>query len=114
MLALKLEPLIKERAKANQKLADGGDRKKSHVQGLEKSPKVEHSINTREEVAKIAGVSDNTIRKVKTIVNEETPIKGIISNATPRFGASGKGVREILIPFEESATLRHQPPSNCG
>ena len=55
-LAIRLESEISARAKANQKKGGGSVR--------EKSPQ---PIKTREELAKIAGVSDNTISKIKKI-----------------------------------------------
>ena len=65
MLALELEPLIRERARENQ-----GHR----TDLLSNSTKSEKPINTRQEIAKIAGVSDTTIyeaKKVKESDNEE-------------------------------------------
>jgi N6-adenosine-specific RNA methylase IME4 len=55
-LAIRLESEIAARAKENQKKGGGSVR--------EKSPQ---PIKTREELAKIAGVSDNTISKIKKI-----------------------------------------------
>ena len=75
-LALQFESIIQERAKANQQLAEGGDRKTDEAkenQGLENSPKVDNPINTRQELAKLAGVSDNTIARIKKIEEEATP-----------------------------------------
>ena len=59
-LALKLKPVIAEIAKENQRM--GAEMTNT---GLEISPK---AINTREEVAHAAGVSDNTIAKVEKII----------------------------------------------
>ena len=68
-LALILEPLIA--AKGKEKQREHGNtapgKKKSL---LENSPKV---INARKELAKIAGVSDNTIGKAKKIKEKATP-----------------------------------------
>jgi len=61
-LALELESTIAERAKANQ--IEAG---KDHGKGLEKSPKAIEPINTRAEIAKTAGVSEDTVAKVKII-----------------------------------------------
>lgn len=64
-LALKLKPLIAGKAKANQKLSDGKGAQKSA--DLKVSP-----VETREELAKAAGVSHDTIKKVETII--ESPV----------------------------------------
>jgi hypothetical protein len=57
VLALKLEPLIREKAKENQIRKPDSVVKKSSQQ----------PIVTREEIAKAAGVSFDTIKKVKRI-----------------------------------------------
>ena len=62
-LALRLKETIAARAKANQKQSEGRGKK-----GSEKSPDL---IDTREEVAKAAGVSSNTVSKVEKIVAAE-------------------------------------------
>jgi hypothetical protein len=74
-LALKLRPLIQAKAKENLKLADGGDRKSENAknQGYQKSDKVDNSVNTIKELAKLAGVSHNTIFQVDVIQKEGTP-----------------------------------------
>ena len=59
-LALLLKPVIQEQAKAKQREAGGAVRQKS-----DKPP-----IDTKKELAKIAGVSHDTIHKVKQIINE--------------------------------------------
>lgn len=62
LLALKLKPVIAERAKKKQA---------SHTeQGYQKSDKAEH---TAKELAKVAGVSHDTIHKVEKIEAEATP-----------------------------------------
>jgi ParB-like chromosome segregation protein Spo0J len=58
VLALKLKPLIAEKAKENQVASGGAVPQKSAK-----------PIDTREELAKIAGVSHDTIHKVETIQN---------------------------------------------
>jgi len=55
-LALKRKHIIAAKARENQG-------RRTDLNLLENSPKV-HPINTRAEVAKIAGVSDNTIARV--------------------------------------------------
>jgi hypothetical protein len=62
LLALKLKPMIAEKAKKKQA---------SHTeQGYQKSDKAEH---TAKELAKVAGVSHDTIHKVEKIEAEATP-----------------------------------------
>lgn len=60
VLALKLKPVIAERAKENLHLSEG--------KGCQKSDKV-NAIDTKKELAKVAGVSHDTIHKVETIEN---------------------------------------------
>jgi hypothetical protein len=60
-----LKPVIEEKAKDRQK-AGGG----SGVSGKQKSAE---PSQTREEVAKLAGVSHDTVRKVEIIEKEATP-----------------------------------------
>ena len=61
-LALELEPLIAVKAKEKQKEAGGAVRQKS----------AQPEIKTREELAKIAGVSHDTIHKMK-VIEEQAP-----------------------------------------
>jgi hypothetical protein len=68
-LALELEEIYRAKAKENQSEYFGNQ----HDVGLlENSPKVQ-PINTRAEIAKVAGVSDNTIARVKKIEEKATP-----------------------------------------
>ena len=61
-LALELETTIAARAKENQKLSEGAGNK-----GLTNSSNPVEPVNTRAELAKTAGVSEDTVAKVKTI-----------------------------------------------
>lgn len=70
LLALKLEKLFKEKAKENQKIHGGTAPGKTLPQN---SAEVNKPIETRKELAKIAGVSHDTIDKVKRIIAEGTP-----------------------------------------
>ena len=65
-LALKKEPIIAAIAKENQRLSEGRGQK-----GCQKSDKV--NVDTKKEVAQIAGVSHDTVAKVKKIEAEATP-----------------------------------------
>lgn len=58
ILALKLKPVIAEKAESNLHLSDG--------KGCQKSDKVK-PIDTKKELAKVAGVSHDTIHKVEAI-----------------------------------------------
>ena len=54
--------MIAARAKENQKLSEGAGNK-----GLTKSSNLSEPVNTRAEIAKTAGVSEDTVAKVKII-----------------------------------------------
>lgn len=60
VLALKLKPIISRQAEKNLHLSDG--------KGRQKSDKV-NAVDTKKELAKVAGVSHDTIHKVETIEN---------------------------------------------
>jgi hypothetical protein len=68
-LALKLEPLIADEAKKNLS-AGGGDKKSDKAKsGCQNSDKAITPIDTKKEVAKLSGVSHDTIAKAK-LINE--------------------------------------------
>lgn len=67
-LALRLKPIIQEKAKERQRTSTGG----AMPQLVQKSAPAEKS-KTRDELAKLAGVSHDTIEKVETIQKEGTP-----------------------------------------
>ena len=67
-LALRLKPIIQEKAKERQRTSTGG----AIPQLVQKSAPAEKS-KTRDELAKLAGVSHDTIEKVETIQKEGTP-----------------------------------------
>jgi len=69
-LAFKLEPLIKAQAKEN--CAAGGGDKKTQGSGLQNSANPIMPIDTRKELAKIAGVSHDTIAKAK-VIHDKAP-----------------------------------------
>lgn len=75
MLALQLEPLYAAEAKRRQQLSQGRG-----VKGSQKSDNLNSPIRTDEQLAKLAGTSRDTIRKVKVIETEaakgnETAVK---------------------------------------
>ena len=65
-LALRTEPLLREAAKKKQATSTGGQEPRL----LETSRKAEKRIHTDKELANLAGVSDNTIRKARRIVRD--------------------------------------------
>jgi hypothetical protein len=67
-LALELEETIAARAKGNQSAGGGGG-----VAGCQKSDKVVEHIDTKRELATIAGVSHDTVAKVKKIEAKAAP-----------------------------------------
>ena len=67
-LGLELKPLIEAKAKENQTLSQGRG-----IKGSENSPNLIEPIDTRKEIAKIAGVSDNTIARVEKIMEQSSP-----------------------------------------
>ena len=77
-LALKRKHIIAAKARENQACGQGG------VLLLENSPKAFAPINTRAEVAKIAGVSDNTIARVEKIV-QKAPEEVLVPKTRPHI-----------------------------
>ena len=80
MLALELEPLIREKAREKQ-VAAGGDKSKALL------PNSVKAVNTQKEVAKIAGLGHTTIyeaKKVKESDNEEVAksLQNSVTNTT--------------------------------
>jgi len=80
-LALKRKHIIAAKARENQG-------RRTDLNLLENSPKV-HPINTRAEVAKIAGVSDNTIARVHESGRCTLPFRGGNIEGRPAGGGSG-------------------------
>ncbi|OOM75118.1 hypothetical protein CLPUN_35550 [Clostridium puniceum] len=71
-IALKFKPVIEAKAKENLSVV-GGDKKSENAKsGLMKSSKAIEPVNTRKEIAKIAGVSEDTIHKVE-VIEEKAP-----------------------------------------
>lgn len=79
-LAMKLKPAIQKAAKENQQKAGGAVPQKSNK-----------PVDTYDELAKIAGVSSDTIRKTEKIMNKGTPEQ--IERA--RKGGKGNSVNAI-------------------
>lgn len=92
-LALQLKPVVKAEAKTNQKQSEGRGKK-----GLQISENLLRPIHTDEEIAKIAGVSRDTIRKSEVIKEEGT--REQIQRA--RKGGTGNTVNAIYREIMES------------
>ncbi len=72
-LALRVKPLVEKKALAN-KQAAGGDRKSEQAKSLsQNSEKAIAPVHTDEELAKMAGVSRETIRKTEKIIQQASP-----------------------------------------
>ena len=88
-LALQLEPLISEKAKVKQIESGGAVPQKSA-----KPP-----IDTRAELATIAGVSHDTIAKVKTIELKATPeVKEKLSSGEVSINQAYKEIKQAEYP----------------
>ena len=102
-LALELENIYKEMGKAN--MAEGG---KTTKEGLENSTNLAKEylapVNTRQEIAKIAGVSDNTVARVKKINEKATPeMKNDLAQGKISINAAFKQISDTPVkeaPFE--------------
>lgn len=71
-MALKFKPTIEEKAKENLSLSGGDKKSKNAKSDCQKSDKVITPIDTKKELAKLAGVSHDTIHKVEYI-EEKAP-----------------------------------------
>lgn len=118
-LALRLKPILRKKAKENQKISPGRSKKgfqnsdnlfkpeqflQNSVKTVEKSlnqnsdtPIIE-KVNTHKEVAKIAGVSHDTIWKTEKILDNGTPEQ--IDRA--RKGGKGNSVSAIFKEVTEN------------
>lgn len=103
-LALKLKPMIAERAKVNQREAGGAVK--------DKLPKAEKT-ETREELGKIAGVSGKTIDRAETILTKgsEKDIQevrdGKVSISKKAKEIKGReGGKETSLPKKESGGIK--------
>lgn len=92
-LALKLKPMIEAKAKANQQAAGGALPQKSA-----------EAVETRKEIAKAAGVSHDTVRKVETVLLlggetlQQAMLNGKTSiNAAAKVATMPKAAQQELI-----------------
>ncbi len=97
LLALKLEPLYKAKAKANQQQSPGRGKK-----GLQNSANL-FPMDTRKSIAEIAGVSHDTIDKVRKIVEHGSP------EQVERIKDGGKG-NSVSAVYEEIRKATGPPP----
>jgi len=90
-LALKLKPIVAAKAKENLKIYGG-----NQYAPLENSPNIQKPIDTRVEIAKTAGVSDNTIARVEKI-EEKAPekVKAQLRNGEISINQAYQQVRRI-------------------
>lgn len=88
-LALKLETIISMRAKENQG-------KRTDLNIPPKSAEGSSPIDTRDEIAKLAGVGHDTIEKIKVIEREATPEqKEELSKGTKKINTVYKEIRPV-------------------
>lgn len=125
-LALQLKPLIEKKAKEN--LSQGGGDRKSeeYKSGSQNSAKAIASIDTREEVAKIAGTSHDTVTKAEKIIDKAPEeVKKKLRNSETSINAEYKKIRkdekkakekemkaqiEMIIPSGKYHTIVIDPP----
>ena len=109
ILALKTEPLIAKKAARNKdltKLVGKGIQKKDMVPQISAEP-----LETRKEIAKLAGVSHDTISKVKRIVEQGTPeqVERI------KKGGVGNSISAVYREVRDAArsNIPSAPPTNA-
>ena len=92
LLALKLKPAIAEQAKENQKASGGAVPQKSAK-----------PVDTREQLAKIAGVSHDTIHKVETIDNSDNEeIKQAVRSGEISINQGYRQIKASEIPPQKT------------
>lgn len=126
VLALKLKPIIEAQAKKNQgtrtdltsarnltKVDDSVEEQGCQKSGkadnfLEKSTKSK-PINTRQEIAKAAGVSDNTIAKVEKIQKQATPeIKKAVKSGEMSINQAYQAIRKEEKKSKRQELIKEQ------
>ena len=101
ILALKLKPVMAEKAKENEKLGGKGSQKS-----------VNHKHDTQKELAKIAGVSHDTIHKVE-VIQEKAPeeIKQKVKSGELSINQAHKQIINKLVKSKDpvkEAKERHE------
>lgn len=106
ILALRLKPIYKDRAKENQSSMGGSLREKSH--------EVETPIRTDEAVASLANISSNTIRKIERIEEVAAPkVWTPDQNHTPASPGTLAKMREQIAKMKarwKEESLNAPPP----
>lgn len=108
-LAIVLKPLVEKEAKENLKTSTGG----SNPQPFQKSDKAgKQPIHTDKELAKIAGVSHDTIHKTEVIKKEGTEEQ--VERA--RKGGKGNSINAIYneVRGKEKKETPKEPPAQTG
>lgn len=99
-LALKLEDVIKEKARKNMELSEGRGKKGSQLVGNL------NPIHTNAELGKIAGVSDETIRRYKKIQEEAKPeIKEKVDKGEMSIRKGYSSIKEVFEPLTKTCTV---------
>lgn len=114
-LALQLEPLIAAQGKSNLR-AGGAAGGRSDGKGLQKSVKA--SVNTQEEIAKVAGISHDTIHKAKKIAAQAPePVKEKLRKGETTINAAYKDIqrkeKEAERTTREQTRLADLPKDRC-
>lgn len=100
LLALKLKPVIAEKAESNLHLSDG--------KGCQKSDKVK-PIDTKKELAKVAGVSHDTIHKVEAIEgSNDERLKQQVKNGDISINKGYQIVKGIEIKTKSPAKAKQE------
>jgi 16S rRNA G966 N2-methylase RsmD len=101
-LELIREPLIAAKAKANLKTSTGG----SDPQPLQKSAKAD-PINTRQEIAKAAKVSHDTVAKVK-IINKAVEAGKVAPEVINKLHSGEVSINRVVKDVKEAATAERR------
>lgn len=109
-LALRMKGAIEEKARANCS-AGGGDKKsEASKSGSQKSDEPINNMRTDEELAKLAGVSRDTIRKTEVILDKGSDEQ--IQRA--RQGGKGNRVNTIYQEIESASASETKRCLECG
>ena len=104
-LAIRLKPLVEMKAKENQKLSEGRGKKGCQIS----DNLIQNKIDTKKELAKLAGVSHDTLKKSEVIKEAGTPEQ----KKRASQGGKGNSVNAIYneIKAEQSGERKC---SKCG
>jgi hypothetical protein len=101
-LALQLEPLIAAKAKENLRTSTGG----SDPHPLQKSAKAD-PVDTRQEVAKAANVSHDTVAKVK-IINKAVEAGKVAPEVVKKLRSGEVSINRVVKDVKEAATAERR------